>query len=201
MELGYEGATLSLIAARAKVSKKTIYAKYGGKPGLLRAVLERMADRHMEADVALLNRDDPLEGLYHWARMILAINQTPASHAITAISMREGRRFPEFNDAMIAARRTRQQAPLRAYLESLQRRGAIRPVDCEEVAATILWMLAEDMVSAVSTGLFEQQSEADLDGKARRLAAFVTYGLIPCVREGAPPSVDGHLTNAQSVIG
>jgi AcrR family transcriptional regulator len=44
IERGYEGATLDLIASRAKVSKKTIYAKYGGKPGLLWAVLRRRVD-------------------------------------------------------------------------------------------------------------------------------------------------------------
>lgn len=179
VELGYEGATLSLIAARAKVSKKTIYAKFGGKPGLLRAVLARMADLHMDADVALLNLDDPVEGLYQWVRMILGINQMDVSHAITAIAMREGRRFPEFYGAVIAARKERQQAPLQAYLEGLMTRGVIRQVDCEDVAATILWILAEDMVSAVSSGLSKKQSEAELNEKARRLASFVAHGLIP----------------------
>lgn len=58
-------------------------------------------------------------------------------------------------------------------------RGVIRQVDCEDVAATILWILAEDMVSAVSSGLSKKQSEAELNEKARRLASFVAHGLIP----------------------
>jgi len=138
IERGYKGATLDLIASRAKVSKKTIYAKYGGKPGLLRAVLRRMADEFMDPDLRLLNCEDPLEGLYQWAYMILRINQAPASHAITAVAMREGRRFPEFNEAMVEARRVHQKAPLRNHLRSLQERGLIRPIDCVEVAATML---------------------------------------------------------------
>ncbi len=185
IELGYEGATLSLIAARAKVSKKTIYAKFGGKPGLLRAVLQHMADRFMEPDFDLLNREDPVEGLYQWARMILRINQTPASHAITAIAMREGRHFPEFNEAMVEARRVHQQAPLRNYLQSLQARGLIRPIDCDEVASTMLWILAEDMLWSVSTGTAQTQSDEAVDLKARRLATLIGHGLL--VRH-EPPS-------------
>ena len=92
----------------------------------------------MDPDLRLLNCEDPLEGLYQWAYMILRINQAPASHAITAVAMREGRRFPEFNEAMVETRRVHQKAPLRNYLRSLQERGLIRPIDCVEVAATML---------------------------------------------------------------
>lgn len=95
-DLGYERATLTVIARDAGVSKKTIYAKYGGKAGLLRAVLDCMADRNMAPDVRLLDRDNPVEGLYQWARMIMRSTRTEAAHAITAISMREGLRFAEF---------------------------------------------------------------------------------------------------------
>ena len=179
IELGYERATLKLIAQRARVSKKTIYAKYDGKPGLLRAVLDRIADRHMAADLRLLDRDDPAEGLYEWARMIMRGTRTQAAHAVTAISMREGLRFPEFRDAMKEARISRQQAPLRAYLERLQARGLIRPIDCDEVASMFLWILSQDMVDAVSAGTVEPLSDDEADAKALRVAKLVAQGLLP----------------------
>ncbi|KFG88876.1 putative TetR family transcriptional regulator [Sphingobium herbicidovorans NBRC 16415] len=179
IELGYEHATLQIIAGRAKVSKKTIYAKYGGKPGLLRAVLDRMADRNMATDLRLLDRDDPAEGLYEWARMIMRSTRTPAAHAITAISMREGLRFPEFRNAMEEARKVRQQAPLKAYLERLQARGLIRPVDCDEIASLFLWALSQDMVAAVSAGTVQPLSDKEADEKARRIAKLIARGLAP----------------------
>jgi TetR/AcrR family transcriptional regulator, mexJK operon transcriptional repressor len=179
IELGYEQATLQIIAGRAKVSKKTIYAKYGGKPGLLRAVLDRMADRNMATDLRLLDRDDPAEGLYEWARMIMRSTRTPAAHAITAISMREGLRFPEFRSAMEEARKVRQQAPLKAYLERLQARGLIRPVDCDEIASLFLWALSQDMVAAVSAGTVQPLSDKEADEKARRIAMLIARGLAP----------------------
>lgn len=179
IELGYERATLKLIAERAKVSKKTIYAKYDGKPGLLRAVLDRIADRNMATDLRLLDRDDPAEGLYEWARMIMRSTRTQAAHTVTAISMREGLRFPEFREAMQEARISRQQAPLRAYLERLQARGLIRPIDCDEVASMFLWILSQDMVEAVSAGTVEPLSDIEADAKALRVANLVAQGLAP----------------------
>lgn len=178
IEEGYERATLQIIVQRARVSKKTIYAKYGGKPGLLRAVLARMADKHMGADLRFLERDDPAEGLYEWARMILRINQSREARAITAISMREGGRVPEFTQAMVDAGVERQQGPLRAYLERLQERGAIRPVDCAELASTFLWILSRDMVLSVSAGTDSFTSDSDIDAKARWVAELFALGVL-----------------------
>ena len=185
IELGYERATLTLIAQRATVSKKTIYAKYGGKPRLLRAVLDRIADRHMAADLRLLDRDDPVEGLQAWARMIIRSTRTKAAHAVTAISMREGLRFPEFRDAMGEARTARQQAPLRLYLERLQASGRIRPIDCDEVASMFLWILSQDMVDAVSAGTAEPLTDEEAEAKALRIAELIARGLMP-IAENAP---------------
>jgi len=143
-----------------------------------------MADEFMDPDLRLLNCEDPLEGLYQWAYVILRINQAPASHAITAIAMREGRRFPEFNEAMVETRRVHQKAPLRNYLRSLQERGLIRPIDCDEVAATMLWILAEDMLWSVPTGTAHKQSNEDADIKAQRIAKLIGHGLL--VMHGQP---------------
>ena len=177
-DLGYERATLTVIARLAKVSKKTIYAKYGGKAGLLRAVLDRMADRNMAPDLGLLDRDDPVEGLYEWARMIMRSIRIPAAHSITAISMREGLRFAEFREAMEDSRRLRQQLPLKAYLERLRDRGLIRPVDCNDVASMFLWLLSQDMVMAVSAGTMVELSDRQVDEKARRIAMLIARGLV-----------------------
>jgi AcrR family transcriptional regulator len=177
IELGYEGATLNVIARRARVSKKTIYAKFDGKQGLLRAVLARMADRNMSLGFERLWHDDPMEGLYHWARMILRINQTEAARAITAISMREGRRFPEFIDTMVESRRMHQQAPLADYLQDLRAKRRIADVDCDAVAAMMLWMLAEDMVLSVASGTDPASDDDALDEKARRITLLITKGI------------------------
>lgn len=178
IELGYEAATLNVIAKRARVSKKTIYAKFGGKPGLLRAVLGRIADKHMGLGTDLPRQEKPAEGLYRWAKTILHINQSEAARAITAISMREGRRFPEFIDAMVESRRLRQQAPLTTYLEALRAEQRIEDVDCEAIAAMMLWMLAEDMVQSVAAGRAPISDEALLDEKARQVSMLIARSIV-----------------------
>ena len=178
IDLGYEAATLNVIARQAQVSKKTIYAKFGGKPGLLRAVLDKVADRHMRLGLETLCHDDPMEGLYHWAKTVLHINQTEAARAITAISMREGRRFPEFIDVMMESRRSRQQAPLAAYLMTLRVEGRIEDIDCDAIATMMLWMLAEDMVQSVASGTPPIADDPMLDQKARQVSLLIARGIV-----------------------
>jgi TetR/AcrR family transcriptional regulator of autoinduction and epiphytic fitness len=42
-ELGFAGASMDRIAARAQVSKRTVYRHFDGKEALFRAILELMA--------------------------------------------------------------------------------------------------------------------------------------------------------------
>lgn len=73
IKLGYERTTLNVIAKEAGVSKQTIYAKYGGKPGLLRAVLQRASENSSSASLAAED-DLPLyEGLLERVRRLINI--------------------------------------------------------------------------------------------------------------------------------
>lgn len=178
VELGYEGATLNLIAERASVSKQTIYAKYGGKPGLLRAVLARIADGAMGAGFADADDLSLEDGLFERARTLLTIQRLPASRAITAISIREGQRFPEFIAEMMASERVRQRDPIARYLKSFQSRGLLRDdVDCDKAAATFIWLLAEDSVREITRGEQSLPSRKQIDERARFAAQLMAGGL------------------------
>ncbi|WP_405096240.1 TetR/AcrR family transcriptional regulator [Micromonospora sp. NBC_01412] len=62
-EVGYDRLTIDTVAARARVSKATIYRHWPGKPELVAAALhERHVDRHIPADTGSL-RGDLLEML------------------------------------------------------------------------------------------------------------------------------------------
>lgn len=50
---GYEGASLAAVAGEAHVALRTIYTWFGGKSGMLRAVLEREGQVHARELVAL----------------------------------------------------------------------------------------------------------------------------------------------------
>ena len=144
---------------------------------MLQAVLQRIADRSLGAKFADTDDLSLYDGLYERARTVLNLNRTAASIAITAISVRESHRFPEFRQAMLEAKRLRQQEPLRRYLESFLRRGLIRTVDCDEVASLFLWLLAEDMVKAVATGQVQPRTPEEIDRKAAFVADLISRGL------------------------
>jgi AcrR family transcriptional regulator len=61
---GAGGFTLDAVAARAGVSRATVFNLFGGKPGLLNALFDEMSGRAGLMDVdALLAQDDPLAAL------------------------------------------------------------------------------------------------------------------------------------------
>lgn len=177
IERGYEGASLNMIARRAGVSKQTIYAKYGGKAGLLRAMLQHVAD-HDYPHWLQGDNDLPLEeGLLVRIRRLLEINKSEIARAITAISQREVQTFPEFREEMLRSKRRNQQDPLQHYFEEFRRRGIIGDVDCAQLAEMVLWMVAQDLVSSATTGEPITESEQKSDRKARFITDLIVRGI------------------------
>lgn len=174
VELGYEGVTLNLIAERASVSKRTIYAKYGDKKGLLEAVLKRMSVGTFGPELSVEDDLTFLDGLRWRGERILRNNLRPGAIAITAIALRESKRFPEFLVTMLEAKRMYQQDPLRLYFERLRDRGIIWNVDCDALASMFLWMLSEDMINTVATGIPAVESDDVITAKAELVANMLT---------------------------
>ena len=56
-ELGYDGASIEEIAARARVSKPIVYEHFGGKEGLFAVVVDRESARLLEMISARLGPD------------------------------------------------------------------------------------------------------------------------------------------------
>ena len=174
VKLGYERTTLNAIAKSAGVSKQTIYAKYGGKPGLLRAVLHRMSIRSLSTSLG--DADDlPLyEGLLERARRLIVMMRTETAVAITTISEKEARKFPEFREEMIKSRERNLLTPLSRHFDNLKQRGLVKDIDSQRVAAMFLWAVSEEVVEAASTGKLPPATTAQIDEKAAFIARFFT---------------------------
>lgn len=180
VERGYGEATLNLIAREAGVSKQTIYAKFGGKPGLIRAMLQRMSER--SRSVATFGADDDLplhEGLLRRVRLLIELTNSASGVAIITISRREARTFPEFHEEMLAARRRYFVEPLRLYIDSLQRRGLAKPVDSLRMAEALVWAVSQDAVAAGSTGQWPPASPEQDEASARFVARLFADALRP----------------------
>lgn len=180
VERGYGEATLNLIAREAGVSKQTIYTKFGGKPGLIRAMLQRMSERSHSAATFAADDDLPLhDGLLRRVRLLIELTNSASGVAIITISRREARTFPEFHDEMLAARRRYFIEPLARYIESLQRRGLARPGDSVRIAEALVWSVSRDAVTAASTGQWPPASPDQDEASAQFIARLFADALRP----------------------
>ena len=92
---GYADTTIEAIARACRVAKRTIYARWSGKPPLFRAVLERLMSKWL-SDAGDWAETDNLEAaLKDAAERILAIALTPEAIALNRLLIAESARFPE----------------------------------------------------------------------------------------------------------
>ncbi len=93
---GYAATSIEMIAASAGVAKRTLYARWRGKPALFRAVLERLMARWLATPEPLAKAADGLEGvLLQTARRALAVALQPDALALHRLVIAESGRFPE----------------------------------------------------------------------------------------------------------
>lgn len=117
LELGYGAATMELIAARAGVSKQTVYNHFQSKDGLFKATVEDLTSALMAPlavrDPAGSTPERLLSGL---ARDFLGLMLRPSSLALHRLMVAEASRFPGFGAAVYAVGPARMLAMLADYL-------------------------------------------------------------------------------------
>lgn len=74
---GADGTSMDDIAAAANVSKRTLYARYGSKIGLLVAAIEHGIDNRLTPIVATMGSGSPRERLTRIARQMLDLSLKP----------------------------------------------------------------------------------------------------------------------------
>lgn len=82
---GVDGASLERIAAAAGVTKRTIYARYGSKEGLLHAVISRDIAPIVDDIVASIPLGSPREEILFVAQAFLEVSLTPQVRNLTLL--------------------------------------------------------------------------------------------------------------------
>ena len=82
------GAPVEAIAKRAGVSKQTLYNRYGGKAGLIQALIRRRIDSLTAPLTAGADGADPEAVLAGFARDLMTAMLAPASLAMTRVASR-----------------------------------------------------------------------------------------------------------------
>jgi TetR/AcrR family transcriptional repressor of mexJK operon len=139
---GYEGASLDHIAARAGVSKQTIYNHFADKESLFRAICgdltsDLVASLHPPGG----SEEDPAVTLRRLGQACLELTLLPSSLALHRLFIGEAARFPELGRAIYQAGPARIVAELAAYLADQTERGRLSIDDPSAAAEQFLGML------------------------------------------------------------
>ncbi len=138
---GADGAALRAICARAGVQLPTLYHFFGGKQGLLDAVLEASLERYLEHKRGLKPTGDPRADLRRgWDLHVGFARQNPAIYPLM-FPLRPGP-VPE------AARRSLEL--LRAGFDRLADAGALRPGVTAELATRSLSAALRGVATTIS---------------------------------------------------
>jgi AcrR family transcriptional regulator len=114
IEKGYRATAMQAIAARAGVSKRSLYLWHADKAALFRACI---ADGVEQLDLPSLDRETDLErGLSLFAAALLSALSAEPAFGMGALLMHEGRDFPELSRA-VEQGHARMLAPLVAFLD------------------------------------------------------------------------------------
>ena len=130
LELGYAATSMDLLAARAGVSKATIYAHFTGKEELFAAVINRRCERDLWTPDVRPEGKDARTTLTAIAMGIARLLNTPEVVGIYRVVVAESPRQPDLARAFWEAGPGRGKAELSAMFEDLTRRGELNVPDC-----------------------------------------------------------------------
>ncbi|MFD3459681.1 TetR/AcrR family transcriptional regulator [Nocardia fluminea] len=171
LERGFAGSTMDEIAARAGISKTSLYREHPSKEGLFAAVVEHWTaagrDAMRPALAELETTEDVREGLLAWARILLAGVLSPTVVEMRRLITAEAARLPEVGAMYLHQSWGRNISALAATLQVLHARGMLVISDPEAAAEQLTWLvvgapLNARMLDATATSAITVDSAIDL---------------------------------------
>lgn len=174
---GYGAVSMDAIAAKAGVSKRTVYSHFPGKDVLFAAVMMRHCGRVSGGDVWELDPQvEPREMLTDRGRRFLRLITSPESVALFRTVTAEAERFPELGRAFFENGPKCWVGSFEAYLRAQDERGSLR-VPNPEIAAKFLFSLLKDPLHMrVMLGVQAKVTEAEIDAHVNNVVdAFLEH--------------------------
>jgi AcrR family transcriptional regulator len=169
-ELGYERASVDLVAARAGVSKATVYNHFGDKGALFVACFSEDADEMREGLRASLEEpvDDVQVALQRLGEKLVA---TLVSRPIVTLyrhTIAEVARFPEIGETLFERGPAVVYEMISAYLQRWHDTGALRIDDARSAAVQFHLLCQGDLVTRAHLGVDERPSKEATRATVRR---------------------------------
>lgn len=145
LERGFAASTMDEIAARARISKASLYREHPSKAGLFAAVVEQWADAGRDAVRPALDRleaaEDVRDGLRTWAQTLRAAILAAPVMEMRRLVTAEAARLPEVGATYLHKSWIRNIGDLAAALRTLEARGLLRVPDPAAAAEQLTWLV------------------------------------------------------------
>jgi AcrR family transcriptional regulator len=158
IELGFERASVGLIADRAGVSKATLYNHFADKATLFTACLEEeCAEARASVATILEAPSGDLEGdLFAIGERILRMLISPTTMALHRVIVAEAHRFPEVGQHLYEMISRYTGEVLGAYMKMWSDRGALRVEDPVLAARQFVDLCRGDPFRRVELGVVKE---------------------------------------------
>ncbi len=175
-ELGFERASVDLIATRAGVSKATVYNHFQDKKALFVAsVVEECDAMRSGLERCLARPAGELEPtLQRMGEAIMAVYLSPVVLKLFRQAMAEATRFPDIG-SMVFERGTLQlQDAIASYLARWHEAGVLQCEDPKAAAVQVVALCQGDLGTRSRLGVLQQPADKELRASvARAVRTFV----------------------------
>jgi TetR/AcrR family transcriptional repressor of mexJK operon len=153
LELGYAAASMDLVAARAGVSKATIYAHFAGKGALFAAIVQRRCEREFLNADAWPAGADARTTLHAVGAHLLELLMSPETVALYRVVVSEAARQPDLAAAFWDSGPSRGRARMIELFADLAARGQLAVPDPWVAADQFVGMLRSEVFFRALLGL------------------------------------------------
>ncbi|MGW1620809.1 TetR/AcrR family transcriptional regulator [Streptomyces sp. NPDC002172] len=190
LELGFDQTSMDAVAAQAGVSKTTVYAHFGDKLELFRAVIARGGDTlDFDLDQTMLaSLDDPQERLVRITLKLLQATTAPNYLAFIRVLTVEAARRPELTETLRSLGVPHVVDLVAVALREDARQRGYTLTDAEAYAGLFVRMTAAGPQMDALLDLEADRDPAHLEAYARWTTAIFLRGLSAEDRPGVPDS-------------
>ncbi len=176
LELGFERANLEKVAAKAGVTKPTVYSHFGSKIGLLEAIADHQHQQALsQFSPSLKATGDVRSDLTAFGRSFLANVLHPNAIRMHRFAITEAMTHPELVAPLLSAGPEKLTEVLQRYLEAVTKAGKLRCKNSSLAAQQLMGLLiGMDFPSVV----LSQKPPSDSEIKKRVTSAvdiFLKY--------------------------
>lgn len=191
---GYAATSLVNIAKAANVSTLTLYAHFGGKEALFKAVVTAREEGAVRRPPSVRDANSLQDGVMQIARYVYDVWFQPRARDLMRLSIAEGRRFPGFLADLTQRAVTQVRQSVACMFEELTVGGLAPKCDVAASASIFVDLILGTTPVLVYAGLASAElPEADLEEKVKlfilgRFGPAVAKRARPQWRDNAPKS-------------